>query len=78
MPRPMHVKRVLDSALKLEIETTEYYQKAFDSTVGDIKTVMGKFVVIEQRHTDLVRFELDHASHNGFWFGFPEISMEVG
>ena len=72
------VKRVLSSALKLEIETTEYYQKAFDSTKGDIKAVMGKFVEIEQRHTDVVRFELDYASHNGFWLGFPEISMEVG
>ena len=72
------LKRVLSSALKLEIETTEYYQKAFDSTEGDIKEVMGKFVDIEQRHTDVVRFELDYASHNGFWLGFPEISMEVG
>ena len=72
------LKRVLSSALKLEIETTEYYQEAFDSTEGDIKEIMGKFVEIEQRHTDVVRFELDHASHNGFWLGFPEMSMEVG
>ena len=72
------VKRVLSSALKLEVETTEYYQKAFESTEGDIKAVMGKFVEIEQRHTDVVRFELDYASHNGFWLGFPEISMEAG
>jgi rubrerythrin len=72
------LKRVLSSALKLEIETTEYYQKAFDSTEGDIREIMGTFVEIEQRHADLVRFELDHASHNGFWLDFPEMSMEVG
>lgn len=72
------VKQVLSKALKLEVETTEYYQQAFDSTEGDIKEVLGKFVEIEQRHTDVVRFELDSASHNGFWLGFPEISMEVG
>lgn len=72
------VKRVLNSALKLEIETTDYYQEAFDQTEGDIKEVMGKFVRIEQRHTDVVRFELDYASNNGFWLDFPEISMEVG
>ena len=72
------VKRVLSSALKLEEDTTEYYQKAFESAEGDIKEVLGKFVTIEQRHTDVVRFELDYASHNGFWLGFPEISMEVG
>ncbi len=72
------VKRVLSSALKLEIETTDYYRKAFAAAAGDIREVLGKFVEIEQRHTDVVRFELDHASQNGFWLGFPEISMEVG
>ncbi len=72
------VKRVLSSALKLEIETTQYYQKAFASAEGEIKEVMGKFVNIEQRHTDVVRFQLDYASHNGFWLDFPEISMEAG
>ncbi|MEJ2058166.1 MAG: hypothetical protein P8X39_10055 [Desulfofustis sp.] len=71
------VKRVLSSALKLEIETTEYYRKAFAAAEGDIKEVMGKFVQIEQSHTDVVRFELDYVSKNGFWFGFPEISMEA-
>ena len=71
------VKQVLSSALKLEVETTAYYQKAFESAEGDIKAVMGKFAEIEQRHTDVVRFELDYASHNGFWLGFPEMSMEV-
>ena len=51
---------------------------AFKSAEGDIKKVLEKFIIIEQRHTDVVRFELDYASHNGFWLGFPEISMEVG
>lgn len=71
------VKRVLDSALKLEIETTEYYEKAFASAEGEIKEILGKFVIIEQRHTDVVRFELDNALNNGFWLGFPEMSMEI-
>jgi len=72
------VKRVLSSALRLEEETTQYYEKAIESAEGDIKEVLAKFITIEQRHTEVVRFELDHASHNGFWLGFPEISMEVG
>ena len=71
------VKRVLSSALKLEEDTTEYYLSAFESAEGDIKNILGKFVEIEQRHTDVVRFELDYASNNGFWLGFPEISMEI-
>ena len=72
------IKRVLSSALKLEEETTQYYEQAFESADGDIKEVLNKFIIIEQRHTDVVRFELDHASRNGFWLDFPEISMEVG
>ena len=72
------VKSVLNSALKMEIETTEYYQDAFNKTEGDVQKVMAKFVEIEQRHTDVVRLELDHAARNGFWFDFMEISMEEG
>ena len=72
------IKRVLSSALKLEEETTQYYERAFASADGDIKEVLSRFIIIEQRHTDVVRFELDHASRNGYWLGFPEISMEVG
>lgn len=72
------VKRVLSSALKLEEETTEYYKQAAESADGDIKEILTKFITIEQRHTDVVRFELDYASHNGYWLGFPEMSMEVG
>jgi rubrerythrin len=72
------IKSVLSSAFKMEVETTEFYQNAHDNTEGEIKKVMAKFVEIEQRHTDVVRIELDHASHNGFWFNFMELSMEEG
>lgn len=72
------IKQVLNNALKLEIETTQYYQKAFDKTEGDIQAILGKFVEIEQRHADVVRFELDYASQNGFCLDFPEKNMEEG
>jgi rubrerythrin len=72
------IKSVLSSALKMEVETTEFYQNAYEKTEGEIKKIMAKFVEIEQRHTDVVRIELDHASHNGFWFNFMELSMEEG
>lgn len=70
------IKTVLSSALQLEVQTTEFYQDAYNQAEGNIRDVLGKFVEIEQRHTDIVRIELDHASHNGFWFNFMEISME--
>lgn len=71
------IKRVLNSALKMEQQTTDFYQEAATKTDGDIKKIMEKFIDIEQRHTQVVRMELDHASNNGFWFNFMEVSMEV-
>ncbi|WP_457553255.1 ferritin-like domain-containing protein [Desulfobacula sp.] len=72
------VKRVLNSALKLEIETSEFYKDACEKTEGPIKEIFQKFVEIERRHEDVVQIELDHASNNGCWFNFMEIDMEHG
>ncbi len=72
------VKSVLNSALKMEIETSDFYRQAVDQTEGDIRRVMEKFLEIEERHTAVVRFELDYAARNGHWFDFMEQSMEAG
>ncbi len=72
------VKRVLNAALKLEIETSQFYQDAHDKTNGPIKEIFKKLLEIERRHEDVVQMELDHASNNGYWFDFMEIDMEHG
>ncbi len=72
------VKRVWNSALKLEIETSEFYQGACDKTEGSIKEIFRKLLEIERRHEDIVQIELDHASNYGSWFNFMEIDMEHG
>ncbi len=72
------VKRVLNSALMLEIETSEFYQDAYEKTQGPIKEIFKKLLEIEQRHEDIVQTELDHASNYGYWFNFMEIDMEHG
>ena len=72
------VKSVLNSALKMEIETSDFYREAAAQTEGDIRRVMEKFLEIEERHTAVVRFELDYAARNGHWFDFMEQSMEAG
>lgn len=72
------IKSVLSSALKMENETTDFYRDAMAKSKGEIRRVMEKFVEIEQRHSEVVRMELDHASHNGHWFDFMELSMEEG
>lgn len=70
------IKTVLNSALQLEKETSAFYSRAVNGATGDIRTMMEKFVEIENRHTELVRLELDHASGHGTWFDFMEISLE--
>ncbi len=72
------VKRVLSAALKLEVETSEFYEDACNKTDGDINTVFQKLLEIERRHEDVVQMELDHAANNGHWFDFMEIDMEHG
>ena len=71
------IKSILSSALQLEKETSAFYSRAVATTSGAIKMMMEKFVEIENRHTELVRIELDHASGLGTWFDFMEVSMEL-
>jgi len=73
-----NVKRILNSALKLEIETSEFYESACEKTEGPIRKIFEKFLTIERRHEDIVQIELDHASNSGYWFNFMEIDMEHG
>ncbi len=70
------VKRVLTSALQLELETSAYYLDASKKTEGSIRKILEKFVEIEDRHAEVVQVELDYASKSGHWFNFMEISME--
>jgi len=71
------VKRVLNSALQMEIETSKYYKDASEKAEGKIKEILEKFVEIEDRHVNVVQIELDHASKSGHWFNFMEVSMET-
>lgn len=70
------IKAALAGALKLEKETSAFYQDACSKTDGDIKTVFTKLLDIEERHVDVVQIELDHAQKNGMWFNFMEVDLE--
>ncbi len=71
-----NVKRLLNSALSIEVETSAFYRDALGKTEGDIQKIFAKFLEIEERHVAAVQMELDHASKNGFWFDFMEIDLE--
>lgn len=71
------IKTVLNSALQLEKETSQFYRDACSKSEGEIRNILEKFVEIEDRHVDVVQIELDHASHNGIWFNFMEVDLEA-
>jgi rubrerythrin len=71
------LKRVLNAALSLEIETSRFYHDAIQKTEkGPVRDILKKFYDIEQRHVEVVQIELDFASNNGYWFNFMETDME--
>ncbi len=70
------IKRALNAALSLEVETSQFYKKAWDNSTGQVKEILKKFYEIEQSHVELVQIQLDYASGNGYWFNFMEIDME--
>ena len=71
-----NVKRLLSSALSIEVETSAFYRDALEKTEGDIRRIFTKLLEIEERHVDAVQIELDAASKNGFWFNFMEVDLE--
>lgn len=71
------IKTVLNSALKLEKETSAFYKEARDKAEGAIRDILNKFFEIEERHVDVVQFEMDSAMKNGMWFNFMEVNLEV-
>ena len=71
------IKTVLNSALKLEKETSAFYKDSRDKSEGPIREILNKFYEIEERHVDVVQIEMDHAMQNGMWFNFMEMDLEV-
>jgi rubrerythrin len=71
------LKRVLNAALSLEVETSRFYRDAIQKVDhGPVRDILEKFYDIEQRHVEVVQIELDFASNNGYWFHFMETDME--
>jgi len=67
---------MLSKALKVEIETSEFYQKMADELPADARPLFERFLEIENNHIKVVQFELDYVSKTGYWFDFKEFDME--
>ena len=69
-------KQMLSRALKVEIETSDFYRKMVNEMPAESQPLFARFLEIENNHIDAVRFELDYMSKTGYWFDFKEFDME--
>jgi len=67
---------MLSKALKVEIETSEFYQKMANELPAKARPLFERFLEIENNHIKVVQFELDYVSKTGYWFDFKEFDME--
>ncbi|NNL76093.1 MAG: rubrerythrin, partial [Desulfobacterales bacterium] len=63
-------------ALKIEIETSNFYQTMANELPNEGQALFERFLEIENNHVKAVRFELDYLSKTGYWFDFKEFDME--
>jgi len=71
-------QQMLSKALKMEIETSNFYRQLVDQLAEEGRQMFNRFLEIEDNHIEAVQFELDYISHSGYWFGFEEFDMEAG
>lgn len=69
-------KRFLSRALKVEIETSAFYEKMVGEMAGKYQPLFAQFLVIENRHIAAVQLQLDYATKTGYWFDMKEFDME--
>jgi len=69
-------KQMLSKALKLEIETSNFYKTMVEEMSDAAKEMFSRFLEIEQSHIGAVQAELDYVSKTGYWFDFKEFDME--
>ena len=69
-------QQMLSKALKVEVETSDYYQKLVNELPADGRALFERFLEIENNHIRAVQFELDYLAKTGYWFDFKEFDME--
>ena len=69
-------QQMLSKALKIEIETSEFYQTMANELPAEGQALFQRFLEIEKNHVKAVQFELDYLGKTGYWFDFKEFDME--
>jgi rubrerythrin len=68
--------QMLSRALKMEIKTSEFYQKMVDDMPAEAQQMFARFLEIENNHIRTLQFELDYIGKTGYWFDVKEFDME--
>lgn len=68
--------QLVKDALKLEIATSEFYEKLLKDIQAEHRPLFEKFLHLERGHVQIVQAELDSLQGTGFWFDVAEFSME--
>ena len=68
----------IKKALDAETETSSFYRRMVDELPEEGKVMFSRFLEIEEGHQAIVQAEIDALSGAGYWFDFPDISMEMG
>ena len=69
-------RQMLSKALKMEIETSDFYQKMVNDLPAEGRALFERFLEIENNHIKAVQFEMDFMSKTGYWFDIKEFDME--
>ena len=69
-------RQMLSKALKVEIETSDVYQKMVNELPAEGRALFERFLEIENNHIKAVQFELDYLGKTGYWFDIKEFDME--
>ena len=77
-PMPETELQLLQRALKVEVETSEFYQKMVRELPDEGRALFERFVEIEEGHKAIVQAEIDYVTGLGFWFDIAEFRLEAG
>ncbi len=68
----------LKTALDMERNAIEYYQKLHNSVKDDrLRNIAQRLVEMEEGHYDMIQMQIDSVTNTGFWFGMKEFSLEM-
>ncbi len=70
------IQQMLSNALRVEVRTSEFYEKMVSESEGEIRGMFARFLEIENGHIAAVQAELDFVMSTGYWFGIKEFDME--